>query len=182
MGNATPQDTSPASANTVPELETLREEYGKAHARIHEDALARLNRLNQQYLQSLDNLMGQLTRQNKLDQALAVRAEKNRLLSVAHASDNATSRDESEPELERPSLVSRPKPRNSDYIYLCDLPVVSAQADRFVKGDPEKWDVNERKVRKGLLAWAPSEIVYDLTGLNAVSLEGSIGIAPANVW
>jgi NPCBM/NEW2 domain len=32
-----------------------------------------------------------------------------------------------------------------------------------------------------LLAWAPSEIAYDLTGLNVVTLEGSVGIAPANV-
>jgi NPCBM/NEW2 domain len=28
---------------------------------------------------------------------------------------------------------------------------------------------------------APSEIAYDLTGLNVVTLEGSVGIAPANV-
>jgi hypothetical protein len=30
--------------------------------------------------------------------------------------------------------------------------------------DPETWEVNGRKVRKGLLAWAPSEIVYGLRG------------------
>jgi hypothetical protein len=184
VGNATAQNTTPAAADTVPELEILREEYDKARARIHEDALARLNRLNQQHLQSLDNLIGQLTRQGKLDQALAVRAEKNRLLSVAHAADNTASRDESEPDvsqLERPSLVSRPQLGNSDYIYLCDLPVVSVQAEHFVKGDPEKWEVNKRIVRKGLLAWAPSEIVYDLTRMNVVFLEGAVGIAPANV-
>jgi hypothetical protein len=35
--------------------------------------------LNQQYLQSLDNLMGQLTPQGKHDAALAVRAEKRRV-------------------------------------------------------------------------------------------------------
>ena len=44
-----------------------------------------------------------------------------------------------------------------------------------MKGGQEKWEVNGKKVRKGLLAWAPSEIAYDLT------LEGSVGIAPANV-
>ena len=38
-----------------------------------------------------------------------------------------------------------------------------------------------KKIRKGLLAWAPSEITYDLTGLDVVILEGSVGIAPANV-
>jgi hypothetical protein len=50
-----------------------------------------------------------------------------------------------------------------------------------VKGGQEKWEVNGRKVRKGLLAWAPSEITYDLTGPDVAILEGPVGIAPANV-
>ena len=75
--NATAQNTIPAAADTVPELEILRERHDKAQASIHEDAQAKLSRLNQEYLQSLDNLIGQLTRQGKLAPTLAVRAERN---------------------------------------------------------------------------------------------------------
>ncbi len=165
---------------TVPELEILREQHDKAQASIQEDAQSKLSRLNQEYLQSLDNLIGQLTRQGKLSPTLAARAERNRLLSIM-ASDAANkNKVERDGSLEKQSPVGRPIPPNSDYIYLCDLSVITAQADRFVKGDKEKWEVNGRKVRKGLLAWAPSEITYDLTGLNVVTLEGSVGIAPAN--
>jgi hypothetical protein len=151
-------------------------------ASIHEEAQEKLSRLNQEYLQSLDNLIGHLTRHGKLAPTLAVRAERNRLLSII--AGDAASKDKAEQDgsrVEKPSPVSRPMPRNSDYIYLCDLSVISAQADRFMKGDQEKWEVNGKKVRKGLLAWAPSEIAFDLTGLNVVTLDGSVGIAPANV-
>ena len=111
-----------------------------------------------------------------------MRAERNRLLSIIAgdaASKDKAQRDDSR--LEKSSPASRPLQSNSDYIYLCDLSVISAQADRFVKGGSEKWEVNGKKVRKGLLAWAPNKITYDLTGLNVVTLEGSVGIAPANV-
>jgi hypothetical protein len=151
-------------------------------ASIHEEAQEKLSRLNQEYLQSLDNLIGHLTRHGKLAPTLAVRAERNRLLSII--AGDAASKDKAERDgsrQEKPSPVSRPMPRDSDYIYLCDLSVISAQADRFMKGDQEKWEVNGKKVRKGLLAWAPSEIAFDLTGLNVVTLDGSVGIAPANV-
>jgi NPCBM/NEW2 domain len=151
-------------------------------ASIHEEAQEKLSRLNQEYLQSLDNLIGHLTRHGKLAPTLAVRAERNRLLSII--AGDAASKDKAEQDgsrVEKPSPESRPMPRNSDYIYLCDLSVISAQADRFMKGDQEKWEVNGKKVRKGLLAWAPSEIAFDLTGLNVVTLDGSVGIAPANV-
>jgi hypothetical protein len=180
MGNTMPQGVSPAVTENVPELEILRERHDKAQAGIHEDAQAKLSRLNQEYLQSLDNLIEQLTRQRKLASTLAVRAERNRLLSIM-AGDAVDKAERDASHQEKPSPVSRPMLRNSDYIYLCDLSVISAQADRFVKGGQEKWEVNGRKVRKGLLAWAPSEITYDLTGLDVAILEGSVGIAPANV-
>ena len=167
---------------TVPELQILREQHDKVQEGIHKDARSKLRRLNQEYLQSLNKLIEQLTRQGKLAPALAVRAERNRLLSVM--AGDAVSKDSAEQDgshLEKSSPASRPMPSNSDYIYLCDLSVISAQADRFVKGGQKKREVNGKKVRKGLLAWAPSEIAYDLTGLDVVTLEGSVGIAPANV-
>jgi NPCBM/NEW2 domain len=172
----------PAATDTVPELEALREQHDRAQGSIHEGAQSKLRRLNEEYLQSLDSLIGQLTREGKIASTLAVRAERNRLLSIM--AGNAVSKDKAKRDgfrLEESSPASQPMPSNSDYIYLCDLSVISAQADRFVKGGQEKWEVNGKKVRKGLLAWAPSEITYDLTGLNVVTLEGSVGIAPANV-
>jgi hypothetical protein len=132
MGNTMPQGVSPAVTETVPELEILRERHDKAQASIHEDAQAKLRRLNQEYLQSLDNLIGQLA------PTLAVRAERNRLLSIM--AGDAASKDKAERDgsrQEKPSPVSRPMPRDSDYIYLCDLSVISAQADHqavFVSG------------------------------------------------
>jgi hypothetical protein len=67
---------------TVPELEILREQHDKAQESIHKDAQSKLSRLNQEYLQSLNNLIGRLSRQGKLTPILAVRAERDRLLSI----------------------------------------------------------------------------------------------------
>ena len=157
MANAMAQGISPAVTEPVPELEILRERHDKAQASIHEDAQAKLSRLNQEYLQSLDNLIGQLTRQGKLAHTLAVRAERNRLLSIM--AGNAVSKDKAERDgfrLEKSSPASRPMQSNSDYIYLCDLSVISAQADRFVKGGQEKWEVNGKKVRNGCWLGRPA--------------------------
>jgi hypothetical protein len=96
----------------------------KLRRAFHEDAQAKLSRLNQEYLQSLDNLIEQLTRQRKLASTLAVRAERNRLLSIVAVdavSKGKVERDDSHQE--KPSPVSRPMLGNSDYIYLCDLSV-----------------------------------------------------------
>ena len=130
VGNATAQDTSPAA--TIPELEALRGRHDKAQESAHEDAQAKLSRLNEEYLQSLDDLIGQLTRQRKLASTLAVRAERNRLLSIM--AGNAANKKKAERDgsrLEESSPASRPMLRNTDYIYLCDLSVISAQADRL---------------------------------------------------
>ena len=82
----------------MPELEILREQYDKAQETIYEDAQAKLRHLNHGYLQSLDDLIGQLTRQGKLESALAVRTEKNRLLSIKHDADDAASKDKADPD------------------------------------------------------------------------------------
>jgi hypothetical protein len=60
MGNTIPQGVSSSVTETAPELDMPREGHDKAQASIHEDAQAKLSRLNQEYLQSLDNLIEQL--------------------------------------------------------------------------------------------------------------------------
>jgi hypothetical protein len=63
----------------VPELQRLQEQHSKAVAEVEQEASAKIIRINQQYVRSLDTLMQQLTRAGNLDAALAVRDEKNRI-------------------------------------------------------------------------------------------------------
>lgn len=75
------------NAAVVPELEKLRTQYAAQAAQIEAEAKARMDRLNQQYIQFLDNLMERLTRDGNPAGAKAVQDEKTRVVERLGAPD-----------------------------------------------------------------------------------------------
>lgn len=68
-------------------------------------------------------------------------------------------------------------------VYLSDLPEVSVSGCTsygLVKGPLDTWTVNGEASRKGMLACAPSELVYDIGTLQMSILEGKVGIGRVN--
>lgn len=61
------------------ELTACRTQRDKAIEQVQREAQAKEKRINEQYVLSLDALMSSFTRAGKLDEALAVRDEKNRV-------------------------------------------------------------------------------------------------------
>lgn len=173
-----------ALQNSIPEFDAMRKQYGSAYRKIEEDAQSKLNRLNQQYTEALEALAVKQARSGNLDAAIEVRNEKKRISSGS--SENGAERGAAQPPLKSsiptsgPISPERPETARAGPIYLCDLTVVKQTAYRFVKGDPEVFTVNEKSVRHGILAWGPSEVVFDITGLGGQFLEGTVGISPAN--
>ena len=45
----------------------------------------------------------------------------------------------------------------------------------------DTWAVNGKVPRKGILACAPSSVVYDISNLKMTTLEGSVGIGRVNL-
>jgi hypothetical protein len=68
-------------------------------------------------------------------------------------------------------------------VYLSDLPEVSVSGCTtygLVKGPLDTWAVNGKVSRKGILACAPSELVYDIGTLQMNVLDGLVGIGRVN--
>jgi hypothetical protein len=69
-------------------------------------------------------------------------------------------------------------------VYLSDLHETSVSGCTsygLVKGRLDTWTVNGKIPRHGILACAPSSVVYDIGNLKMTTLEGSVGIGRVNV-
>ena len=74
--------------------------------------------------------------------------------------------------------------QTGNIVYLSDLPEASVSGCTsygLVKGKLDTWTVNGKIPRKGILACAPSSVVYDISNLKMTTLEGSVGIGRVNV-
>lgn len=86
-----------------------------------------------------------------------------------------------------PAQVSRPlvgPATVANAIYLSDMTEASVSGCTsygLVKGKLDTWAVNGKIPRKGLLACAPSSLVYDVGNLKMTTLEGSVGIGRVNL-
>lgn len=70
----------PAAGSTPPSLRNLLDSYEHSHDRIAKEQDQQLRALNERYVATLTTQERALTRQGRLDEALAVRAEKERVM------------------------------------------------------------------------------------------------------